>query len=646
MYLSVGQVSKAIKRLAVVKPFFGTAFLVFKAAELPVDLARYYPEFHSNLVEFFERYYRPDPTTRYYFHACRAPRQNQYWVEENYPTAGRSLDKTIRTTFQEAFIHPNKTHQWGWQPDYVAKLKSEVGLEGGIPGYYLAVWLYRERDWPENTQPEDIWQTFVTEFQITDEEQQELFDNIITPLASSLYPLLQPEKIAWNAIMQDLELPPPPDAPAEKGRTLVYLELKGIGPARQLALMPAERLNLITGDNGLGKTFLLETAWWALTGEWAGLPAYPRPDAKRQEPKITYHLMGESNKINQVSVPYSWETQWKTQRKRETTPGLLIYARVDGSFAVWDPLKQYGHPTEDKHAAASMRVFTREQLWEGLDDKTNGKTISVINGLLRDWVMWQNTPTRYPFEPFKQALKQLSPPRQSDLDILEPGKPIRLPGDSKEIPTLKHPYGEVPVVHAAAGVRRIITLAYLIIWAWNEHKIEAEISRRKPEKRLVILIDEIEAHLHPQWQRRILPALLTVGEALEPGLQIQFFVATHSPLVTASMEPKFEADLDKLFHLDIEGQDQPEQNAVLKEIPFDKYGSIDSWLMSDVFELLNARSLEAEEAIEEAKALQLQDKPHSQDVRIVSEKLKQYLATHDEFWPRWKYFAEQHGVEF
>jgi hypothetical protein len=32
---------------------------------------------------------------------------------------------------------------------------------------------------------------------------------------------------------------------------------------------------VITGDNGLGKSFLLDVAWWALTRTWAGHPALP-----------------------------------------------------------------------------------------------------------------------------------------------------------------------------------------------------------------------------------------------------------------------------------------------------------------------------------------------------------------------------------
>ena len=43
------------------------------------------------------------------------------------------------------------------------------------------------------------------------------------------------------------------------------LKLVDIGPAPQLELTLAPRLNVLTGDNGLGKSFLLDLAWWALT---------------------------------------------------------------------------------------------------------------------------------------------------------------------------------------------------------------------------------------------------------------------------------------------------------------------------------------------------------------------------------------------
>ena len=46
----------------------------------------------------------------------------------------------------------------------------------------------------------------------------------------------------------------------------------------------------------------------------------------------------------------------------------------------------------------------------------------------------------------------------------------------------------------------------------------------------VLIVDEIDAHLHPSWQRRIIPALTSNF----PNLQI--FCSTHSPLMLAGLE--------------------------------------------------------------------------------------------------------------
>src|SRR4051812_16653516 len=59
---------------------------------------------------------------------------------------------------------------------------------------------------------------------------------------------------------------------------LQSIHLKGVGPAPELKLEFAPRLNLFTGDNGLGKSFVLDIAWWALTRTWAGQQAWPRED--------------------------------------------------------------------------------------------------------------------------------------------------------------------------------------------------------------------------------------------------------------------------------------------------------------------------------------------------------------------------------
>ena len=75
-----------------------------------------------------------------------------------------------------------------------------------------------------------------------------------------------------------------------------------------------------------------------------------------------------------------------------------------------------------------------------------------------------------------------------------------------------------------------------------------------PSKRLVVLIDEIEAQLHPRWQRAIVPAALKVIDALageDPDRSIQFIIATHSPLVLASLESTFDSERDTWFDIDL-----------------------------------------------------------------------------------------------
>jgi predicted ATP-binding protein involved in virulence len=48
----------------------------------------------------------------------------------------------------------------------------------------------------------------------------------------------------------------------------------------------------------------------------------------------------------------------------------------------------------------------------------------------------------------------------------------------------------------------------------------------------VIIIDEIDLHLHPQWQRFVVPKLLEVFP------NCQFFISTHSPNIITHVQPE------------------------------------------------------------------------------------------------------------
>ena len=262
-----------------------------------------------------------------------------------------------------------------------------------------------------------------------------------------------------------------------------------------------------------------------------------------------------------------------------------------------------------------------------------------IEGLVRDWVKWQERRDKYSiFNTFEKVLLKLAP---SDLGPIKIGEPKRIVGHLTEVPTLIHPYGEVPIIFESAGFKRVATLAYLIVWAWQEHKIQAKQIDRKEEHQMVILIDETEAHLHPKWQRKILPALLSIAEELHAELSLQLIVATHSPLVLASSEPIFTSETDKLFHLDINRSGK----VSFSELPFELRGTIDSWLSSPVFGLKFPGSDERSIAIEKAIRLQESEKINKNEVESITEDLKKVLPSEDIFWVRWLLFAEKYGVK-
>lgn len=206
------------------------------------------------------------------------------------------------------------------------------------------------------------------------------------------------------------------------------------------------------------------------------------------------------------------------------------------------------------------------------------------------------------------------------------------------------PYGqEVPVIHASAGMRRIIALAYLLVWSWQEHVAACELRGEVPASEIVFLIDEVEAHLHPQWQRRIVPALLSVMDGLmgTHAPRVQLIATTHAPLVLASVESLFDPEKDGWFDLDLV---QDARKVALTKREFIRRGDVSNWLTSEAFDLKEARSLEAEEAITQAMALVATDAPAHEEIERVDALLRNALSDIDRFWLRWSAFRRSREV--
>lgn len=446
--------------------------------------------------------------------------------------------------------------------------------------------------------------------------------------------------------------------------TLRNLFISGVGPADALEMAPlASRVNIITGDNGLGKTFLLDAIWWVLTGTWHKFAAVPsRPDAR-----ISGQVIGTRATQEVLGAWDPSEHSWQGNDSRPETNSLVIYMRVDGSFSVMDPRRnnrRFQRPDGSKSEMPRAFQFSAQEALEGLEIQTDqglGSKQKVCMGLIHDWVDWQQTN-----DPRFRFLTKVLSLLGAEGEPLVPGDPAQpfLPVLDRKYPTVKMKYDqEVPIVYAPAGIQRVCILAYLLAWSFAVPKGKKALEEWTPVGRVALLVDEIETHLHPRWQRTILPSLIGAIEDLNNAVgpnaddlhcDAQVFVATHSPLVLASMEPRFDNTLDALWKLELvtrsmevlrEGKmvaiDVPEVQLARQE--WYKRGDVTAWLTS-LFDLFNARSFEADIAIREAMQLVTQKDPDVEQIRRLTAELHRVLPETDRLWVRWAEFAEKHGV--
>ena len=354
-----------------------------------------------------------------------------------------------------------------------------------------------------------------------------------------------------------------------------------------------------------------------------------------------------------ATVSASWSrAQERWLRSSAGEESLVVYAHTDGSMSVWDPLRNYLGGLENSIPQGIEKrnlrgvdqwpayVFSESEVWDGLWEELQGRRVPACNGLLFDWSSWIKDRDRSNADAMQAALEALSP---AGGDTLSVGPVQRLSiQDSRDIPTILTAYaGAVPILHAAAGVRRVCALAYVLTWAWQEHRLAANHFGREATESVVMLFDEVESHLHPRWQRTILSSLRNLGSALLDNTNLQLVVTTHSPLVMASAEAWFDPEQDAWFDLDLEGAPP---RAVLRERHYLPHGGAGAWLTSEAFDLATDRgSVEAEEAIVRARALLRDPEPRLEDVMAAHEALRAALPDVDAFWVRWNAFVERAG---
>jgi hypothetical protein len=110
----------------------------------------------------------------------------------------------------------------------------------------------------------------------------------------------------------------------------------------------------------------------------------------------------------------------------------------------------------------------------------------------------------------------------------------------------------------------------------------------------------------------------------------------------ASLEPHFNEETDRLFWFDLENN-----QVLFRGLPWANFGDVVGWLTSPIFDLRQARSREAEEAIDAAKAFIRDDRsslpPGLKTRAQIDKRLRELLGGQDPFLVRWTVSTEANG---
>jgi predicted ATP-binding protein involved in virulence len=148
---------------------------------------------------------------------------------------------------------------------------------------------------------------------------------------------------------------------------------------------------------------------------------------------------------------------------------------------------------------------------------------------------------------------------------------------------------KVPTIGLSDGFRSVLALAGDLVWRLLEAFPESENPLLECG---VVLIDELDIHLHPTWQREI------AGWLQMQFPNIQFIVATHSPLIVAG------AGADAItYKFDFDG-DKSVKNEV-KDLAF---LSVENILCSSAFKIVSPYSDQTQEQLDKYFKLKAKEK--------------------------------------
>lgn len=302
--------------------------------------------------------------------------------------------------------------------------------------------------------------------------------------------------------------------------------------------------NLILGDNGVGKTTILEAITVAVSGFLAGMEDVNTRNIYKDD--VHYQIVKDNNgipnkiykghveigsTINYEGVDYTWSRMKKTVSSRTAINprDILKVSRELINSTEHTVLPLISYQSASRHwisARSDANEKKRKQLhnrrcgYLGCMDKT-ANLYSINNWCAQ--MEWGSVRMNHISENYQQFGKIVS----KFMSIMNDGTISEVIFNPNSESLLYCENGEYKTIDdLSAGYQSVLNL--ILGLAYRMAILNPDEGDNIPNADGIVLIDEIDSNLHPKWQWRIIEALT------ETFPNVQFIAATHSPIIVSS----------------------------------------------------------------------------------------------------------------
>jgi predicted ATP-binding protein involved in virulence len=355
--------------------------------------------------------------------------------------------------------------------------------------------------------------------------------------------------IAEAGVTPGEEAAKPTPQPASRLRKV---SLKNIGPFEQLELNLDDHWNILLGDNGVGKSSVIRAIAACLLGR----------DAENYMNRIMRFNLGNANITLETDrgKPYGIDLSRSGQTVNLTVRGgslleiekWLVIGFPPARTVTWNAVKIQVNRIRNR--------TTPEDLLPLLSGESDPRLDSV-----KQWFMDVDYQIKSsPDSNYVELRKRM-------IDIINKvtvGLKMEFSRVDMKRGTVyfKTDDGEVPVDAVSQGTASLIGwVGYL-----TQRLFEVYPNRDPHDVYALVIIDEIDAHMHPEWQQSL------VGNLRDLFPNVQFIATTHSPMVVSGMPVK------QIIRFDRNSDGRILQLPLESDITL---GRADQLLTSDLFDL-------------------------------------------------------------